>query len=199
MHTVGEESVWNAATWSDQCDEDAAWAIGFPEIPPEHLIVESAAGQALIGEAACIEWEQKLSTVGLRGVRVNSKVMTPQGVGGTAHPTRSMMMPTMIDGLPGVLQYTVVEEDGTVAIEFSGGTGSDDQFAHKQASPSTSQSSRSHASHPREAPHDRCDDGTDASHFPRTRRSFAPIWAVLASVCDGVQSRTQFEMATTNS
>ena len=37
--------------------------------------------------------------------------MTPKGVGGTAHPTRSMMMPTVIDGLPGVLQYTVVEED----------------------------------------------------------------------------------------
>ena len=36
-----------------------------------------------------------------------------------------------------------------------------------------------------EAPHGRCDDGTDASHFPCTRRSFEPIWAVLASVCDG--------------
>ena len=28
LHTVGEESVWNAATWSGQCDEDAAWATG---------------------------------------------------------------------------------------------------------------------------------------------------------------------------
>ena len=61
---------------------------------------------------------------------------------------------------------------GTVAIEFSGETGSDDQFAHEQAPPSTSQSSCSYASHTREAPHDRCDDGTDASHFPCTRRSF---------------------------
>ena len=120
LHTVGEESVWNAATWSDQCDEDAAWAIGSPEIPPDHLIVDSAAGQALIGEAACVEWEQKLSTVGLRGVRVNSKVMTPKGVGGTAHPTRSMMMPTMIDGLSGVLHYTVVKEDipGLLPLSF---------------------------------------------------------------------------------
>ena len=40
---------------------------------------------------------------------------------------------------------------GTVAIEFSGETGSDDQFAHEQASSSTSQSSRSHASHTRGA------------------------------------------------
>ena len=111
LHTVGEESVWNAATWSGQCDEDAAWAIGFPGIPPGHLIVDSAAGQALIGEAACVEWEQKLSTVGLRGVRVHSNMVTPKGVGGTAHPTRSMMVPTMIDGLSGVLQYTVVKED----------------------------------------------------------------------------------------
>ena len=120
LHTVGEESVWNAATWSDQCDEDAAWATGFPGIPPGHLIVDSAAGQALIGEAACVEWERKLSTVGLRGVRVNSKVMTPKGVGGMAHPTRSMMMPTMIDGLSGVLHYTVVKEDipGLLPLSF---------------------------------------------------------------------------------
>ena len=120
LHTVGEESVWNAATWSDQCDEEVAWATGSPEIPPGHLIVDSAAGQALIGESACVEWEQKLSTVGLRGVRVDSKMMTPKGVGGTAHPTRSMMMPTMIDGLSGVLHYTVVKEDipGLLPLSF---------------------------------------------------------------------------------
>ena len=82
--------------------------------------MDSAAGQALIGEAACVKWEQKLSTVGLRGVRVHCKMMTPKGVGGTAHPTRSMMMPTMIDGLPWVLQYTVVEEDipGLLPLSF---------------------------------------------------------------------------------
>ena len=108
LHTVDEESVWSAATWSGQSDEDAAWATGSPGIPPGHLIVDSA---ALIGEAACVRWEQKLSDAGLRGVRVDCKMMTPKGVGGAARPTRSMMMPTMIDGLPGVLQYTVVEED----------------------------------------------------------------------------------------
>ena len=76
-------------------------------------------------------------------------MMTPKGVGGTAHPTRSMMMPTMIDGLSGVLQYTCGKggHPRTVAIEFSGETGSDVQFAHEQAPPSTSQSSRSYASH----------------------------------------------------
>ena len=73
----------------------------------------------------------------------------------------------------------------TAAIEFSGEIGSDDQFPHKQASPSTSQSSRSYASHTRGAPHDGCDDGTDASHFPRTRRSFEPIWAVHLFVMGG--------------
>ena len=110
-------------------------------------------------------------------------MMTPKGVGGTAHPTRSMMMPAMIDGPPwGVAVHCVRRRHpGTVAIELSGETGSDDQFGHEQAPPSTSQSSRSYASHTREAPHDRCDDGTDASLFPRTR-SFEPIWAVLASV-----------------
>ena len=120
LHTVNEESVWSAATWSGHSGEDAAWATGSPGIRPGHLIVDSAAGQALIGEAACVKWEQKLSDVGLRGVRVHCKMTTPKGVGGAAHPTRSMMMPTMIDGLPGVLQYTVVEEDipGLLPLSF---------------------------------------------------------------------------------
>ena len=120
LHIVNEESVWSAATWSGQHDEDAAWATGSQGIPPGHLIVDSAAGQALIGEAARVKCEQKLSSAGLRGVRVDSKMMTPKGVGGTAHPTRSMMMPSMIDGLSGVLQYTVVKEDipGLLPLSF---------------------------------------------------------------------------------
>ena len=75
LHTVNEESVWSAATWSGQYDEDAAWATG----SPGHLIVDSAAGQALIGEAAGVKWEQKLSSVGLGGVRVHCKMMTQKG------------------------------------------------------------------------------------------------------------------------
>ena len=56
------------------------WATGSPGIPPGHLIVGSAAGQALIGEAACVRWEQKLSDpAGLRGVRVHCKMMTSKG------------------------------------------------------------------------------------------------------------------------
>ena len=143
---MDEESVWSAATWGGHSDEDAAWATGSLGIPPGHLIVDSAAGQALIGEPACVRWEQKLSDTGLRGVRVHCKMMTPKGVGGAAHPTRSIIMPTMIDGLLGVLQYTVVEEDIPGLLpQFSRETGSDDQFAHEQA-PS---SSRFHASHTR--------------------------------------------------
>ena len=57
-----------------------------PGIHLGHLTVDSAAGQALIGEAACVRWEQKLSDAGLRGVRVHCKMMTPKGVGGAAHP-----------------------------------------------------------------------------------------------------------------
>ena len=61
-----------------------------------------------------------MSTVGLRGVQVHSKMMTPKGVGGTTHLPRSMMIPTMIDGLSGVLQYSVVREDipGLLPLSF---------------------------------------------------------------------------------
>ena len=96
------------------------WQRDLLGIPPGHLIVDSAAGQELTGEAACVTWEQMLSDAGLRGVWVHCKMMTPKGVGVTAHPTRTMMMPTMTDGLPGVLQYTVVEEDipGLLPLSF---------------------------------------------------------------------------------
>ena len=190
LHTVNE-CVWNAATWSGQYDEDAAWATGSPGIPPGHLIVDSAAGQALIGEAACVEWEQKLSSVGLCGVRVHCKMMTAREVGGTAHPTRSMMLPTMIDGLPGVLLHCGGGgHPGTVAIEFSGETGSDDQFAHEQAPPSTI-SEQSFPCIAHKGGHRTIDVtmGLTPATFPCTRRSFAPIWAVLASVCNGRYSR----------
>ena len=80
---------------------------GISGVPPGHLIVDTAAGQGLIGEAACIRWEQNLNGSGLRGVQVHTKVVTLEGVGGAARPTRSMMMPTTFDGPPGVPQYTV--------------------------------------------------------------------------------------------
>ena len=63
LHTVNEESVCSAATWSGQYDEDAAWATGSPGIPPGHLIVDSAAGQASTGEAAC-QMEAKVERCG---------------------------------------------------------------------------------------------------------------------------------------
>ena len=81
--------------------------------------VDSAAGQALIGDTACVKWEQKLNGACLRGVQVHTKVATAEGVGGAAHPTRSVMMPTVIDGLPGVLQHTVAEEDIQGMLPFS--------------------------------------------------------------------------------
>ena len=200
--TLNDESVWSAATWSGQYDEDAAWATGSPGIPPGHLIVDSAAGQALIGEAACVKWEQKLSSVGLCGVRVHCKMMTPKGVGGTAHPTRSMMMPTMIDGLPGVLQYTVVEEDIPGLLPLG--------FQEKQGAMINLRTNKLHLPHLRavvpvhrtqgRAPHDGCDDGTDASHFPPYQEKCCIDFGCLGiSLWWEVQLRTQFEMAMTNS
>ena len=149
---------------------------GISGIPLGHLIVDSAAGQALIGEAACVRWEQHLSNAGLCGVRVHCKMMIPKEAGGAAHPTRSMMMPTMIDGLPGVLQYTIVEEDTPGLLPLS--------FQEKQGAMINLRTNKLHSSHTRGPPHDRCDDGIDTSHLPRTRRSFTPIWADLASVCN---------------
>ena len=111
---------WTATEWRDRLGHGAVLATGTLEVLPGHLIVDSAAGQAMIGETACVKWEQKSQSACLRGERVHTKMATPKGVGGAAHPTRSMMMPTMIDSLPGVLQYTVVEEDipGLLPLSF---------------------------------------------------------------------------------
>ena len=132
--------------------------MGSPGIPPGHWF---DGGQLLIGEPACVRLGQKLSNAGFRGVRVHCKMMTPKGVGGTAHPTRSMMMPTMIDGLPGVLQYTVVEEDipGLLPLSFQKKQGAMINLRTNKFHFFTSQSSRSLASHTRKPPHDRCDHG----------------------------------------
>ena len=74
--------------------------------PQEHLIVDSAAGQASIGEAARVRWEQKLNDAGLRGVQVDSKMMTPDR------------------RTPGcVAAHGTRRHPGTVAIEFSGQAG----------------------------------------------------------------------------
>ena len=151
--------------------------------------MDSAAGQALIGEAACVRWEQKLSDAGLRGVRVHCKMMTPKGVGGAAHPARSMMMPTTTDGLPGVLQYTVVEEDIPGLLPLS--------FQEKQGAMINLRTNKLHLPRLRAVvsmvahqgpPHDRCDDGIDTSHLQRTTRNSTAISADLASVCDGNHS-----------
>ena len=125
LHTVDEESVWSAATWSGQSDEDAAWATGSPGIPPGHLIVDSAAGEALIGEAACVRWEQKLSDARLRGVRVHCKMMTPkrgrrcstsQKIDDDAHYDRRIFWGAAV-------HCGRRRHPGTVAVEFSGETG----------------------------------------------------------------------------
>ena len=66
------ESDWNAAAWGGQSGEHTAWVTGSPGVFPGHLIVDSAAGQAFIGEAACIRRERKLNDAGLRDVQVHT-------------------------------------------------------------------------------------------------------------------------------
>ena len=59
LHTVGEESVWNAATWSGQCDEDAAWATGSPGNPSGTL----GSGQCC---RTSIDWRSCMCRVGAK-------------------------------------------------------------------------------------------------------------------------------------
>ena len=93
----------------------------------------------------------------------------PKRVGGAAHPKRSMMMPTMIDGLPGVLQYTVVEEDipGLLPLSFQERQRAMINLCTNKLYLPRLKSSCSHASHMRRTPHDRCNDGIDTNHLPR--------------------------------
>ena len=82
-----------------------------------------------------------------------------------------------------MLHFTVVEEDIPGLLPLS--------FQEKQGAMINLRTNKLHLPHLRAVVpmHRTQDDGTDASHLPCTRRSFAPIWVVLALVCNGRYSR----------
>ena len=110
LHTVNEESVWSAATWSGQYDEDAAWATGSAGIPSGH---------------SCVRWEQKLSSAGLCGVRVHCKMMTPKRCRrcSTSHKIDDDAYYDRRTCWGVAVHCGRRRHPGIVAIEFSGETG----------------------------------------------------------------------------
>ena len=142
-----------------------------------------------------VDWRSRMCQMGAKVERCRSPWCTgsrqdddPKGVGGAARPTGSMMMPAMIDGLPWVLQYTVVEKDIPGLLLLS--------FQEKQAAMINLRTNKLHLPrlravvpmHRTPGGHRTIDDGIDTSHLPRTTRNSTAIWADLASVCDGNHS-----------
>eukprot|EP00969_Alexandrium_andersonii_P213847 9443280-Alexandrium_andersonii.AAC.1 len=75
----------------------------FPTVPGFAAIVDTAAGQALMGQKAFENLEAELHAMGLRAVTIEREVPSPQGVGGKAHPLGLRLVPIMIGGVCGVI------------------------------------------------------------------------------------------------
>ena len=192
LHTDEEESDWTAASWEDQFGEGlltsrvvAAMAAESLEAFPGHLIVDSAGGQALIGEAACTRWEQKLNGAALRGVQVHTKMTIPKEkrhskshkINDDAHNDRQTSWSFAVHG--GRRRQTRLlplsfHEKQEALINL--GTNKLHLTRLKNGGPCTSYSRRT--------PHDRCDDGTDAGYVPSTWRDLTTLWIDQGPVCD---------------
>ena len=184
------DSVWSAATWSGQSDEDAEMGNGISRNPSGTL----DSGQCC---RTSVDWRSRMCQMGAKVERCRSPWCTGSLQDDDPKRGRRCSTSHKIDDdayydrrtpWGAAVHCGRRRHPGTVAIEFSGETGSDDQFAHEQASSSTSQSSRFHDRHTRANRHDRCDDGIDTSHLQRTTRNSTAISADLASVCDGNHS-----------
>ena len=73
--------------------------------------MDTAAGQALIGQAALQDLEAALASRGLQPVRAKGGTLpVSRGVGGTSKPVAAIMVPTNIGGAKGFAEFLVPDE-----------------------------------------------------------------------------------------
>ena len=117
---VCDWKIWTATKWGDRLGRGAVLATGTLEVLPGHLIVDNAAGQAMI-------WGNSLRQMGTEVEERLSPRRTGSHQDGNSEGSgrRSTSHEINDDALsdrrsPGVLQYTVVEEDipGLLSLSF---------------------------------------------------------------------------------
>ena len=80
-------------------------------LPPGHAIVDSGAGQDLIGKPAYDKLKEKLKERGPRPVELKEKSGAALGVGGKAKTLFLSLIPCVLGGAPGIVRITVVQQD----------------------------------------------------------------------------------------
>eukprot|EP00969_Alexandrium_andersonii_P129934 5744256-Alexandrium_andersonii.AAC.1 len=64
-----------------------------------------------MGQKAFGNLEAELNDMGLRAVSIDREVPSPQDAGGKAHPVGLRLVPIMIGGVCGVIEFIVLRED----------------------------------------------------------------------------------------
>ncbi|CAK0907048.1 unnamed protein product [Prorocentrum cordatum] len=83
------------------------------------IVVDTAAGQALIGPQALQRLEKRLGELGFRVVRVKSKHQFARGVGGKTPVQSGLLVPTGIEGKTGIMELDLIEQDVPALMPIS--------------------------------------------------------------------------------
>ena len=88
---------------------DPTWC--FLTIPSGMAILDIGATQDIIGVEAFAALERELSRCGLQAVEIPTTARAPTGIGGAAKVARTMLVPISPGGVPGVIQFLVIEQN----------------------------------------------------------------------------------------
>ena len=83
----------------------------FLSIASGDAILDIGATQDLIGKVAFEAMQHRLAAAGLRAIMVDAPAAVPSGIGGAAQVKGVALIPICPGGVPGVLEFTVLEND----------------------------------------------------------------------------------------
>ncbi|CAE7403523.1 unnamed protein product, partial [Symbiodinium necroappetens] len=83
----------------------------FLTIPSGMAILDIGATQDIIGTEAFAALERELGRCGLQAVEIPTTARAPTGIGGAAKVAHTMLVPISPGGVPGVIQFLVIEQN----------------------------------------------------------------------------------------
>ncbi|OLP76476.1 hypothetical protein AK812_SmicGene43580 [Symbiodinium microadriaticum] len=90
-------------------ERERAWA--FLSIPSGMAILDIGATQDIIGLPALQALEDELARSGLQALEVPTTSTAPSGIGGSAKVSKTVLVPISPGGIPGVVQFVVIENN----------------------------------------------------------------------------------------